>query len=96
MSFDLLISKVAREETEVPAFYYEDIYPGLGAAFLQELERFYTAIAENPHFYGFIDSKKLLRDVALKKYPFVVIFKVEGKKVVVLSVHNTNRKPKFK
>ena len=93
MSFNIIVSLAAREETLTALNYYENIREGLGEDFLEDLEDRYSAICENPLAYSYTDSKCILRDVSLYRFPFVVIFKVESESVIILSVHNTHKKP---
>ena len=90
MSF---VSLPLPKETEEAAFFYESVSPGLGSAFLGEVEEKYDKLKTNPLSYSFIDNKKILRDVAIRRFPYVIIFKVEPHKVIVISVHHTSKKP---
>ncbi len=69
--------------------------PGLSQRFLNELYIAYQKIADNPQHYSFTspapDDK--YRDIKLYKFPFVVIFKIEGTDVIVIAVFNTYRNP---
>jgi toxin ParE1/3/4 len=50
-------------------------------------------IAAHPEYFGFIFDN--FRDAALKKFPYLIIFKIEGKRIYINSVRHTRRKPKF-
>ena len=40
-------------------------------------------------------NKNLIRDVHVKRFPFVIIYKIESATVIILSVHHTHRNPKY-
>src|SRR5947209_2651229 len=94
MMYSLQITLSARLEEQQAYDYYEDISEGLGERFLQELEARYEAIRQHPEYYSFIDDRKILRDVTLKRFPFVIIFRILDDKVYVLSVFNTYQLPR--
>ena len=93
MNFALNITLAAREDTLDAVRYYENIRPGLGDEFLDELEERYSAIGENPYYFSYIDSQNIIRDVVLNRFPYVVIYKIEQHHVTILSVHNCYQKP---
>ncbi len=93
MSYAILPTKKAIEETEDAAIYYEGVRPGLGFDFLNEVEERYKAISKNPFAYSYIDERNIIRDAALKRFPYVIIFSIEQDSVIVLSVHQTQQRP---
>ena len=93
MSFKIIVALTAREDTLQALNYYEDIRPGLGDDFLEDLEERYTAICKNPFAFSYTDNRRVLRDVALNRFPYLVIFKIQSASVLILSVHNTHKKP---
>jgi mRNA-degrading endonuclease RelE of RelBE toxin-antitoxin system len=95
MKYKIYATSTAKKETADAVFYYENAQPGLGLAFLKEIENKYDAISKNPFAYGYIDNKNLVRDVLVKRFPFVIIYKVESDSVVILSVHHTHKIPKY-
>ena len=93
MRYKIVVTLAAREDTLLALNYYEDIRSGLGDDFLEDLEERYTAICKNPFAFSYTDSKRVLRDVGLNRFPYLVIFKIQSDHVLVLSVHNTHKKP---
>ncbi len=93
MQYDLLISSVAFIETDNAYTYYENQLPGLGDRFLKSLDKAYDKLSQTPQHYGYINSKKDLRDIRIKDFLFVIIFQIIYDKVLVLRVFNTNRNP---
>jgi hypothetical protein len=62
------------------------------------LQQGYNELSANPTFYSYIDEDplKILRDVKLEKFPFVVVYEIAEDQVVVYAVHNTYKHPRNK
>jgi len=93
MNFNLVITLTARQNTINAYNYYESIRAELGEDFLYELETKYRSIRQNPYSFSYIDDKFILRDCALNRFPFVVIYKIHEEQIFILSVHNFNKNP---
>ena len=93
MHFELIISSIAVNETNDAYLFYERSSAGLGERFLRSLEDIYQKLSQNPHYYGFMNKAKDLRDIKIKDFPFVIIFQIVNDKVFVLRVFNTSRNP---
>ena len=78
MSFTVIVKEEAHQDTIEAYNYYEKKVAGLGVRFLEALQQRYSEISENPTFYSYIDEDpmKILRDVKLKKFPFVVVYEI--------------------
>ncbi|HWJ30227.1 MAG TPA: type II toxin-antitoxin system RelE/ParE family toxin [Flavisolibacter sp.] len=98
MPYPIIVSLKAEKDALEAFEYYEDQEEGLGHRFLIDLSNKYQAISEHPTHYGFIDEDKFkyFRDVALDKFPFVVIFEFTGTEVWIFSIHNDHKNPKPK
>lgn len=93
MNFLIKVTAGAREDTLNAFNYYQNIRVGLGEEFLKELEIKYIEISANPFANSYIDNRCIIRDVVIKRFPFLVIYKIESNYAIILSVHNTNKKP---
>lgn len=93
MSYKVVILPIAETEAEQAAIYYEDQKTNLGIDFLYELDKAREALSEHPQHYSFISDNKTLRSIALKQFPYQLIFRIEGHNVIVLSVHHEKQKP---
>lgn len=94
MTYKLRITLAARLEEQQAYNYYEDIQEGLGDRFLKELEERYENICKHPEYYSFVGEGKLIRDVALKRFPYTIVFSVLDDIIFVLSVFNTYQMPR--
>ena len=95
MDYNLTVTYRAFEETIAALEYYDHINPKLGTRFLTELSEIYERLSANPQFYSFVLSRREsnIRDVKLRSFPYVVIFEIRKKEVMVISVMNTHKKP---
>lgn len=93
--FSVLLTGEAREDIYRAYNYYESISIGLGEDFLQILEQYYSTLQDNPYLYGYTDERKVLRDVAILRFPFVIIFEIHDSTVIIYSVHNTHKQLKM-
>ena len=74
--------------------WYEEQKQGLGEAFLKELDTCYRQLETHPQHYGKI--KKNVRQVAVKRFPFVVVYEIIKQEVVVFAVFHTKRNSRHK
>ncbi len=93
MSYTISITDRAAIETEEAALYYEDVKPGLGVSFLGRLDDVYAKLAQYPEAYSFVDEQNIIRDIKVKRFPFVVIYKINPGVVLIISVHHTHKQP---
>ena len=91
MSFTVIVKQEAHQDTIEAYNYYEEKQSGLGEMFLETLRHRYHELAEHPTYYSYIDEDtlKVLRDVRLEKFPYVVVYEIIDKEVIVYAVHNT-------
>lgn len=94
MSFPIVYTSEALQEEAEAFLFYEQQSAGLGDRFLNEVEETLYRIAKNPNYYTFIDSTKTIRDLALNKFPFVIIFEVKQVHIIVYHIHHTRRELK--
>lgn len=93
MSFAVSMLPEAEAE-QVDAYnYYEEIKTGLGDEFLEEVIACFKKLANNPQYYSFANNSGRLRDMNVKRFPFLIVFMISGNAVVVVSIRNTARKP---
>ena len=92
MKYKLIIAKKALFDAY---HYYEDIRVGLGDRFIESLENRYAALSEHPNYYSYSDKNKIIRDVAIDGFPYLIIYEISGNDVIVFSIHNTYKKPEI-
>lgn len=91
MSLTFQFHRSVHGEVHEAYSWYEEQRPGLGADFLDELERTYAAIDANPARFGFVERD--IREGALKRFPYAIYYRVLTDRIRVLSVHHCSRDP---
>ena len=84
---------LAERELNDAAHYYELERPGLGAAFLREIEHSCTRIIEQPDAAPV--ALRAVRRRLLRRFPYALLYSVKGDAVRILAVMNLRRRPAY-
>ncbi|MDH4083001.1 MAG: type II toxin-antitoxin system RelE/ParE family toxin [Nitrospira sp.] len=85
--------RLARRELNEAAQYYESESPGLGSAFLDEVERCTQVIANFPEAGPLITET--IRRRLLLRFPYALLYTIKSDRVRVLAVMNLKRRPMY-
>ena len=91
MNFKLVLRGSAAKDVLEAFFWYHTIRPELGKRFMAALNECYESIQANPQGYNV--RKGNFRHAMLRKFPYRVIYEIEGQVVYVYRVRHTSRKP---
>jgi len=83
----------AEEEMTEASAFYEAATSGLGASFLNEVQRGVNILREHPGLGQFDDRG--LRRVLLHRFPFTLIYSVEVDAVLIVAVAHQRRRPDY-
>ena len=75
------------------ARFYEQAAAGLGVDFLEEVERGFQMLASYPKSAPVIQAG--IRGRPLKRFPFGLLYQIEGDHIVVQAVMHLRRKPDY-
>jgi hypothetical protein len=78
MNYVVSILPVAELEAAEAALYYEEQKANLGADFLDELDTAREHLSDHPQHYSYISTNKTLRSIALKRFPYQLIFELKA------------------
>lgn len=81
----------ARAEFIDAAAWYEAQRPGLGAEFIEEIDRCVQRAAVDPQSHPRIHRD--LRRVVARRFPYCVYFRAEGEAIIVMAVFHASRDP---
>lgn len=85
--------RLAERELNDAAQYYDLEDPGLGAAFLQEVDRCLQSIETHP------EAGPILRDSVrrrlLRRFPYALLYKIKPTGIRILAVMNLKRRPTY-
>jgi plasmid stabilization system protein ParE len=91
MAFRVILKPGAEDDTDIAYNWYENQQLGLGEDFLKELEFFYEKLEQNPTAFG--NAETNVRQVVLKRFPYVIVFEIEKKDVVVYGIFHKRQRP---
>jgi plasmid stabilization system protein ParE len=88
----LYIRPEAEVDIEEAASWYEKQSEGLGYEFLNEVEKAYKTILENPSLYPAVyrDTHRTL----IHRFPFGIFYRIEKGFIVIIAVMHGSRDPK--
>ena len=88
------ISEYALLQTEESFNYYESKEKGLGIRFKNEIIIIFELIKKNPLLFP--AKFKHYREALVKGFPFLIVYEIEPKEVIILNVFHTSQNPKKK
>ena len=94
MAYILEVKDAANTEITEAYLYYEEKRTGLGEEFLEHLDAYFDRITTNPNHFS--KKREPYREAFIKRFPFLIIYEVTKKKIIVYSVFNTWKNPKKK
>jgi toxin ParE1/3/4 len=93
MSYEIIIQSEAILEMQEAFEWYEDQESGLGLEFIEEIESGYLKISKHPLHYTSVNEQ--FRRLRINRFPYLIVYEIEGDKIIVNSVRHISRKPKF-
>jgi len=93
MEYKIIISIGAVEDTSEAYAFYENQQRGLGDRFLNELTHFYKKLKQHPTWYSFISPEKTIRALALKIFPYKIIYELSAEEVYIFAIHHFSQNP---
>ncbi|MDO9009537.1 MAG: type II toxin-antitoxin system RelE/ParE family toxin [Thiobacillus sp.] len=91
MSRSLVFRRQARQEFDAAGDWYERERPGLGQAFLAEVEQVLQSVVSSPD--TFPEVLVGIRKAVIKRFPYCLYFRIRGEAIVVLAVFHSARNP---
>ena len=92
MIYQVILLESVYEELNEIAFYYEERKTDLSIEFLADWEASMSQLNKHPLIFQI--KHKQLRSIQLNKFPFLVVFEIIEKRVVVYRVVHVKRNPK--
>jgi plasmid stabilization system protein ParE len=91
MSYNVSIEAEARQELEDAAKWYEQRSKGLGVKFVDAFLSVVEYLETHPLVYSKIEGD--YRQVNMKVFPFIIVYKVVEAEVRVIAVFHASRDP---
>jgi plasmid stabilization system protein ParE len=91
MSLPVVLRRKARIDFDEAFDWYEEQRPGLGFQFVECVQAVFDAISAMPELHApvYRDVRKAL----VKPYPYSVIYRIRGDRIIVLAVFHNKRDP---
>lgn len=91
MTFVLEIKTQANLDIIDAYNYYEQKKTGLGDEFLDHLESYFNRIIANPKHFP--QKRKPYREAFIKRFPYLIIYEVFSKQIIIYAVFNSWQSP---
>ena len=85
--------RLAEYELNEAAQYYDLEDPGLGAAFLEEVDRCLQSIQAAPEAGAIL--RGTVRRRLLRRFPYALLYKIKPSGIRILAVMNLRRRPTY-
>ena len=87
----IVLRRIAEQEFDGSIAWYERECAGLGAEFRATIEGYIQRIANSPERFPKVRGE--VRRAVVRRFPFVIHFFIEKKRIVILAVYHTSRQP---
>lgn len=91
MNYTLFLQTSAVRDLQKAFDWYEEQRPGLGTEFIAETDRVFLLIESHPLQFAIIYKHK--RRVVVRRFPYHIIYSVEGKIIRISAVIHGKRDP---
>jgi plasmid stabilization system protein ParE len=92
MTYRLVVRRIAQEEFDDAFDWYEKQRAGLGVQFAEQVQAAFRQISRQPEIHP-----PVIRDIRrarIARFPYTLIYRVRGDRVIVLGVFHDRRDPK--
>lgn len=91
MSYRLEVRDFASKEFIDAYLWYVDQRDGLGEEFHDEVQEYFDVLRQHPT--GFPKWRGPFKKINLKRFPFIIVYRVMKDTIIVYSVFHTSRDP---
>lgn len=88
MEYNIIISTGAIEDPSEAYAFYEGRQRGLGDRIPEELTHFYKKLNHHPACYSFLSAEKTIRALALKIFPYKIIYEINVDEMYIFAIHH--------
>lgn len=91
MTLEIIFHELAENELYEASAYYAHARPGLGDAFVTEIQHAVDALAIAPSAGAAVD--KGVRWWLVRRFPYCLLYRVDGARLRVLAIAHQKRRP---
>ena len=88
-----IFSKLAKQELDDAANYYEMEFKGLGLRFREEVKKAIVRILEYPEAWSV--ERGEIRRCLLHTFPYKILYSIEKDHIFIIAVAHQHRKPDY-
>lgn len=92
MNYEIVLQSEAVDDVQAVFDWYEIQRSGLGYEFIGEIEDGLERLSRHPQHYSATSQK--YRKLRIKRFPYLIVFEIEGLKVIINSVRRISQEPK--
>lgn len=92
MNRRLVFRSVAAREFEAAVLWYDQQKAGLGARFVEEVDRKLAEVLRHPEAFRAVRGE--VRRAIVRGFPYSLHFRIEAQQIVVLAVFHSSRDPR--
>ena len=89
----IVLDPAAKMELREAALFYENTHKTLGQEFLDTIESAFEQIAQHPELWRLLKGR--FRRYLLPRFPYGVIYTVEGQTIFIAAIMHLKRKPGY-
>ena len=95
MAYKLTYGKKSVSELDEALDWYKEVSLKTAEKFNKSALSRLIEISETPHLFGYVKNRKRYRRAKIKRYPYIIVFRVDEpkQKVFILSVWHEKRNP---
>jgi plasmid stabilization system protein ParE len=89
----VVLLRAAQADLRRAARFYEEETAGLGGDFLAEVARSFSRLEAKPEIGA--PMRRSARKLVIRRFPYLIIYRLEEERVLVLAVSHQRRHPDF-
>ena len=94
MTYEITIKEEACEDLQKAYDYYEEQKPGLGETFLENVKERIAYLKKYPLHFNKIEKE--FRQTLIDTFPYLIIYEISGRAIIVYAVFHGSQNPKKK
>lgn len=88
MKHSLVVKAEVIQDLSAAFEWYEQKQIGLGTQFLDEVEKYYDRITQNPEHYQSHENQRI---AVMNRFPYKIVYEIEEEMIVVYAVYHDKR-----
>jgi plasmid stabilization system protein ParE len=92
--FDLIIKEEAYQDLQNAYDYYEEQKSGLGEDFIAKVKGRMAYLKKYPLHFSKVEKE--FRQALIDRFPYVIVYELSGKEIIVYAVFHCSKNPRKK